>query len=239
MDVNGMGNIEQELIELWNEKTKKMSAIQRIEWAMSNLPNNSIISSSFGIQSAVMLHMMSKIAPNIPVILADTGYLFPETYQYIEELTESLKLNLYIYQAQLSSEEQIIKYGKLWEQGEHGINKHYYINKVEPFERAMSDLNAQTWFSGVRAEQSSHRKKLAVVEQIRHHIKVHPIIDWNAIDIDNYITKNNLPIHPLKAQGYQSVGDMLNTHQRDNFLVDNIKQLCDNKRECGLHTLTE
>ncbi len=63
-------------------------------WALENLPGEYVLSSSFGIQAAVSLHLVNQIRPDIPVILTDTGYLFPETYQFIDELTDKLKLNL-------------------------------------------------------------------------------------------------------------------------------------------------
>jgi phosphoadenosine phosphosulfate reductase len=238
MEVNRMSKVQKKTLELWNIMIQKKSAIERIEWSIDNLPNNKVMTSSFGIQSSVMLHMISQISPNIPVILADTGYLFPETYRYMEELTHQLQLNLHICKAELSAKAQIIKYGKLWEQGQQGMDQHYYLNKIEPFERAMSDLNAQTWFSGIRAEQSQHRTKSNVVEQLRNHIKVHPIIDWTNADIHSYIKKNGLPSHPLQIKGYQSVGDIHNTQSRSNQLMNKTKKPYGGKRECGLHTFT-
>lgn len=78
------------------------------------------------------------------MILTDTGYLFPETYQFIDELTDKLKLNLQVYRAKESAAWQEARYGKLWEQGVEGIEKYNDINKVEPMNRALLELNAQT-----------------------------------------------------------------------------------------------
>ena len=72
-------------------------------WALENLPGDYVLSSSFGIQAAVSLHLVNQIRPDIPVILTDTGYLFPETYQFIDELTDKLKLNLKVYRAEQSA----------------------------------------------------------------------------------------------------------------------------------------
>jgi phosphoadenosine phosphosulfate reductase len=80
-------------LKQWNELLEKQTATQRVEWAMENLPSQFVLSSSFGIQSAVMLHMLTKIDANIPVLITDTGHLFPETYQFIEQLTDRLNLN--------------------------------------------------------------------------------------------------------------------------------------------------
>ncbi len=74
-----------------------MRAEDRISWALQHLPGQHIVSSSFGAQSAVMLHLVTRQKPDIPVVLVDTGYLFPETYRFIDELTERLELNLQVF----------------------------------------------------------------------------------------------------------------------------------------------
>jgi phosphoadenosine phosphosulfate reductase len=82
-----------------NAQLEKLDAEGRVAWALENLPGDYVLSSSFGIQAAVSLHLVNQIRPDIPVILTDTGYLFPETYQFIDELTDKLKLNLKVYRA--------------------------------------------------------------------------------------------------------------------------------------------
>ncbi len=82
-----------------NAELEKLDAEGRVAWALDNLPGEYVLSSSFGIQAAVSLHLVNQIHPDIPVILTDTGYLFPETYRFIDELTDKLKLNLKVYRA--------------------------------------------------------------------------------------------------------------------------------------------
>lgn len=127
-----------------NAQLEKLDAEGRVAWALENLPGEYVLSSSFGIQAAVSLHLVNQVHPDIPVILTDTGYLFPETYQFIDELTDKLKLNLQVYRAKESAAWQEARYGKLWEQGVEGIEKYNEINKVEPMNRALKELNAQT-----------------------------------------------------------------------------------------------
>jgi phosphoadenosine phosphosulfate reductase len=146
-----------------NDQLEKLSAEDRVAWALENLPGEYVLSSSFGIQAAVSLHLVNQVRPDIPVILTDTGYLFPETYQFIDELTDKLKLNLQVYRAKESAAWQEARYGKLWEQGVEGIEKYNDINKVEPMNRALKELNAQTWFAGLRREQSGSRAHLPVL----------------------------------------------------------------------------
>ena len=77
-----------ESLDRLNQKLEGLSAEQRVEWALHYLPANHIMTSSFGIQGALMLHLVTRIVPDIPVVLVDTGYLFPETYGFIDQLTD-------------------------------------------------------------------------------------------------------------------------------------------------------
>src|SRR5689334_25362275 len=81
-------------LENCNRKFAALKADQRVEWALENLPGNHVLTSSFGAQAAVSLHLVAQINPQIPVILVDTGYLFPETYRFVDDLVARLKINL-------------------------------------------------------------------------------------------------------------------------------------------------
>jgi phosphoadenosine phosphosulfate reductase len=223
-------------LKQWNELLEQQSAQERVAWAMENLPGNFVLSSSFGIQSAVMLHMMTQIDPNIPVIITDTGHLFPETYRFIEEMTERLKLNLQVYSAKESAAWQLAKYGEQWEQGDAELKQYNRRNKVEPLERGLNDLNAGTWFSGVRRQQSEHRQGLSVVSILRGRFKVHPLIDWHNRDVHKYLTEHGLPYHPLWDQGYVSVGDVHSTRPLTLGMDESETRFAGTQRECGLHT---
>ncbi|WP_206483234.1 phosphoadenylyl-sulfate reductase [Thalassotalea sp. G2M2-11] len=220
----------------WNELLEQQSATERVEWAMENLPSQFVLSSSFGIQSAVMLHMLTQVDANIPVILTDTGHLFPETYRFIDQLTERLKLNLHVYSAKESAAWQMAKYGEEWQKDEASLKAYNRRNKVEPLERGLTELNAGTWFSGVRRQQSQHREGLSVVGILRGRFKVHPIIDWSNRDIHQYLTKHSLPYHPLWDQGYVSVGDTHSTRPLTLGMDESETRFSGMQRECGLHT---
>ncbi|NQY48970.1 MAG: phosphoadenylyl-sulfate reductase [Colwellia sp.] len=220
----------------WNQSLEKESPIARVEWAMDNLPGEFVLSSSFGIQSAVMLHLLTQVDSNIPVLITDTGHLFPETYRFIEELTERLKLNLHVYQAKESAAWQQAKYGEEWAQSDDTLKAYNRRNKVEPLERGLSDLKANTWFSGVRRQQSAHREGLSVVSTLRGRYKVHPIIDWTNKDVHEYLTKHNLPYHPLWDEGYVSVGDVHSTKPLTLGMSEEDTRFGAGQRECGLHT---
>ncbi|WP_462156647.1 phosphoadenylyl-sulfate reductase [Pseudoalteromonas sp. GB56] len=211
------------------------SAVERVEWAMEHLPGSHILSSSFGIQSAVMLHMVTSVKKDTPVILTDTGYLFPETYQFIEQMTQRLNLNLKVYKAKYSPAWQEAKYGKLWEQGEGGIKLYNQMNKVEPMTEALRELKVGTWFSGLRRQQSSTRQDKNIVEVSRGTVKVYPIIEWHNRDIYQYLTQHDLPYHPLWEQGYVSMGDVHTTRKLEPGMTEEETRFFGLSRECGLH----
>lgn len=218
-----------------NAQLEALSAQERVAWALEHLPGEFVLSSSFGIQAALMLHLVSQQKRDIPVILTDTGYLFPETYQFIDQLTERLQLNLKVYRAQLSAAWQEARYGKLWEQGVEGIERYNQLNKVEPMARALSELNAKTWFSGLRREQSGSRGNLPVLAIQRGRFKFLPVIDWSNKDVFYYFKEHDLPYHPLWEQGYLSVGDTHTTTKWEPGMSEEETRFFGLKRECGLH----
>ncbi|MCC2618243.1 phosphoadenylyl-sulfate reductase [Aestuariibacter halophilus] len=224
----------QALAEL-NQRLEQQTAQQRIAWALDNLPGEFVMSSSFGAQSAAMLHLLTQAYPDIPVILTDTGYLFPETYQFVDQLAERLKLNLQVYRAPLSGAWQEARYGKLWEQGLDGIEQYNQMNKVEPMQRALADLQAKTWFAGLRRSQSDSREKLPVVQQLASQLKVYPVINWSNKDLHQYMQANDLPYHPLWEQGYVSIGDWHTTRSLEEGMREQDTRFFGMKRECGLH----
>lgn len=228
-------DISKEALADINEALEAIDAQARVAWALENLPANHIVSSSFGAQSAVMLHMLTQAQPNIPVVLTDTGYLFPETYGFIDELTEKLDLNLHVYRAKLSAAWQEARFGRLWEKGIEGIEKYNQMNKVEPMQRALGELKAGTWFAGLRRSQSDTRGKLPVLQKVGNQFKLYPIIDWSNKDLHYYLKEHNLPYHPLWEQGYVSIGDWHTTQSLQEGMNEQDTRFFGLKRECGLH----
>ena len=218
-----------------NAQLEALSAEERVAWALEHLPGEFVLSSSFGIQAALMLHLVSQQKSDVPVILTDTGYLFPETYQFIDQLTARLQLNLMVYRAQLTAAWQEARYGKRWEQGVEGIERYNQLNKVEPMARALQELNAQTWFSGLRREQSGSRGNLPVLAIQRGRFKFLPVIDWSNKDVFYYFKEHDLPYHPLWEQGYLSVGDTHTTTKWEPGMSEEQTRFFGLKRECGLH----
>ncbi|MEM6729741.1 MAG: phosphoadenylyl-sulfate reductase [Pseudomonadota bacterium] len=218
-----------------NDYLRPLSAEDRIAYALSHMPAAHIVSSSFGVQAAVMLHLMTRAQPDIPVVLIDTGYLFPETYRFIDALTERLSLNLHVTRADMSPAWQEVKYGELWTKGEDGIRQYNRMNKVEPMERALNALSARTWFSGVRRAQSKSREARKIVEVQGGRIRVHPIVDWSNRSVHRYLSAHDLPTHPLWEKGYVSVGDTHTTAPLSTGMAEEDTRFGGLLRECGLH----
>ena len=234
--LNEMSKVQRAMaLAATNAQLEKSSAEERVSWALENLPGAYVLSSSFGIQAAVSLHLVTRQQPDIPVILTDTGYLFPETYRFIDELTAKLNLNLQIFRAETSPAWQEARYGKLWEQGVDGIEQYNQLNKVEPMNRALSTLGAQTWFAGLRRDQSGSRASLPVLAVQRGVFKILPIIDWDNRQVHQYLKQHGLSYHPLWDEGYLSVGDTHTTRKWEPGMAEEETRFFGLKRECGLH----
>lgn len=225
-------------IEAWNRDLKGRSASERVRWALEEFRGHAVLSTSFGIQSALMLHLVTQIDPKIPVVFIDTGYLFPETYKFAEELTERLQLDLKIFNPAVTPARQEALYGKLWEQGVEGLEKYGRLTKVEPMNRALRELHARVWMAGLRREHSSTREALPVIKRQNRILKFHPIIDWNDKQVFDYLTAHDLPYHPLWEQGYVSVGDVHSTTRFADGMKPEETRFSGLKRECGLHELS-
>src|SRR5262245_31304821 len=126
-----------------NASLASAPAEERIAWAAGKFGDTLVLSSSFGAQAAVMLGLATRVRPNIAVVLIDTGYLFPETYRFADELAARLSLNLRVYRAALTPAWIEARHGKLWEQGPDALVRYNRLVKVEPMERALRELGAR------------------------------------------------------------------------------------------------
>lgn len=230
-----INQLEQTEFDELNRQLEAKSPADRVAWALENLPGEHIVSSSFGAQSAVMLHLLSEQYADIPVVLTDTGYLFPETYQFVDELSQRLKLNLHVYRSPISPAWQESRHGRLWEQGLEGIETYNQMNKVQPMQEALKDLSVGTWFAGLRRSQSDTREKLNVLQRLEDQAKVYPIIDQSNKALHGYLKENNLPYHPLWEKGFVSIGDWHTTRALEAGMSEQDTRFFGMKRECGLH----
>ncbi|GHC47428.1 phosphoadenylyl-sulfate reductase [Roseibacillus persicicus] len=211
-----------------------LSAGKRIEELSQRFPGRVVASTSFGLQAAVMLKLVKDHAPEVPVVFIDTGYLFDETYRYAVELSESLGLDIKVYRPKWSPAWQEAVHGKLWEQGAEGNEKYSLLNKVEPMNRAIEELGAQVWLSGLRRSHSKTRVERPFAEQQSKTMKAYPILDWDDEQVENYFRKYQLPKHPL-ADEYVTMGDWHSTKKVSEANSAEETRFGGEKYECGLH----
>jgi len=216
-------------------RLSRASAEERIAWAAEQFPGGLVLSSSFGAQAAVMLGLATRIVPDIPVVFVDTGYLFPETYRFADELTARLRLNIKVYRPVLSPAWLEARHGRLWEKGVEGIVAYNQIAKVEPMQRALRELGAKAWLAGLRRTQASTREELEVVGAQDGRLKILPVVDWSDRDVHRFLKARGLPYHPLWEMGYVSVGDMHTSRPLTADLTPEQTRFFGLKRECGLH----
>lgn len=229
-------SLRQKELTALNAGYANLTAEQRVDRALRDLPATHALTSSFGAQAAVSLHLLTQALPNLPVILLDTGYLFAETYGFIEQLRERLDMNLHISSARMSAAMQEAIYGQRWNQGISGLDAYNLDNKVEPLQRAFAELDVSTWFSGLRRSQAASRRDTRFVDIIDGRYKVAAIADWSDKDVFEYLSKHDLPYHPLWHEGYVSIGDTHTTRSLHEVDSEEETRFFGLKRECGIHT---
>ena len=227
--------VEDDAIRLNQALEALSSPGDRVALIAERYGDSALATTSFGAQSAVMLHLLKQHAPQIPIIFIDTGYLFPETYQFAERLIKTWDLNIKVYHPQMSAARLEALYGKLWEQGEKGLEKYGVMTKVEPMHRALQEHGGNVWLSGVRRAQASTRANRTFAEAQKATVKVYPIIDWTDDDVSTYMEAHDLPLHPLVRQGYVSIGDWHSTKPLEAGMTAEETRFDGMKRECGLH----
>ena len=211
-----------------------LRAGQRLELLRERLGSRLVASTSFGLQAAVMLKLLHEHAPDVPVVFIDTGFLFPETYQYADKLMEKFPLDYRIYQPTISSARIQALWGNLWENGKDGSERYGLLTKIEPMNRALREIGGDVWISGLRRAHSETRQVRALAEQQKKTTKVYPILDWADAQVDLFFHHNHLPRHPLAEQGYVTMGDWHSTRPSEDGTADGTR-FNGERYECGLH----
>lgn len=215
-----------------------MAPADRLAWARQRFGDGFALTTSFGIQSSVLLHMLSTLddADQIPVIWVDTGYLPAETYCYAAQLCERFKLNLQVAQSDLSPARMEALHGRLWETGKlEDLELYHQLRKVEPLEATMASLGVTCWASGVRRGQTDHRRTMGWLEPIRGRMSLRPLLSWTPRDVFYYMQDHDLPQHPLFDQGYSTVGDWHSSAPDGVEQSGRGTRFGGLKQECGIH----
>ncbi len=222
----------------FNEELIKLNSLEILEWSFQKFGKNLAFTTSFGIQSAVLLHLIqsSSLKNQVKIFWIDTGYLPKETYLYANTLIKKLSLNITILQSEISPAHMEAMYGKLWESNSlEDINKYHQIRKVDPLDKALKKYSINCWGSGVRSQQTKNRGKMKIIELIRDNLSIRPLLGWSQKDIFYYMQEKNLPQHPLFLQGYSSVGDWHSSSPESSNIKGRSTRFGGIKQECGLH----
>ncbi len=185
------------------QKTAEAKALIAAELAKRGL---ACITSSFQTECVVLVHMLIEQRPDVPVLFLETGYHFPETLAYRDQMAKDWKLNLVNLEAKQSVADQEAQFGIL---NQTEPNRCCGFRKVEPLFAGLS--NYDLWFTALRREQSPTRANLQPVEPFKlpggkSLEKISPLAMWTNRDVWAYLSLNNILAHPLYNQGYTSIG---------------------------------
>lgn len=190
--------------------------------------------SSFQSHSIPLLHILSEIDNTIPVVFINTGYHFPETIQFRDEIAKQLKLDVYDLRSDIPRINQRGADGRLLFVSDP--DRCCYINKTQPMDKWL--MNYDVWINGVRADQSAARQAMRVEQKAPHGVtRFHPMLDWNPKMIFDYRKRYDLPDHPLESAGYMSIGCEPCTRKIDPDMMEREARWFGlSKTECGLHS---
>ena len=172
-------------------------------WAKYIFSPKIVVSSSFQNQSMPLLHMISRCAPEIIVLFIDTGFHFPETIAFRDQIVDHFNLNIEIVKPDKSKQEFLSENGELYLRQPDACCQ---LNKTLPFQKAIAGQSA--WISGIRRDQTTNRAEIPIISQhpFLPLFKIAPLAGWTSKDVEAYIKMHDLPTHPLNLQGYQSIG---------------------------------
>ena len=245
-DLKDANNVSQPvLVKSIHETSKnleKLSAQEQLQWGYEQFNERFVLTTSFGIQSSVLLHMIVELksTQKPKVIWIDTGYLPKETYIYAEQLTKLFGLDLVVVQSQISPARMEALHGRLWETGiQKDLEKYHKIRKVDPLEKTLSNLKVHCWASGVRKGQTKNRQSMSNIDYIRDRLTLRPLLNWTNKDIFYYMERNHLPQHPLFEKGYSTVGDWHLSEAENNNSKGRVTRFGGLSEECGIHLDTK
>jgi len=187
----------------YNEMFEDASPQEILGWTTSHFAPDAVLTMSFQHEGVVIAHLLRDVAPDTPIFFIDTGYHFPETIAYRDELVARFGLPVRNLTSVMPRSEFLAKYGDDLHQRDPDLC--CKINKVEPMQLALRGVRA--WINGRRRDQAVTRGKMPIVERLQGGIvKVNPLANWSSRDVYRYLTEHDIPMNPLFEQGYTSIG---------------------------------
>ena len=225
-------------LKKYNKQLLDMTAQEILIWGYEKFGNQFAITTSFGIQSSVLLNILTQsgLQKKIKIFWIDTGYLPQETYHYAQKLINDLSLEIEVLQSEISPARMEALHGKLWETNKASdLDKYHELRKIKPLENALENYNIQCWASGIRSSQTEDRNKMNFLDLIRQRLSLRPLLNWTNKDIFYYMEENNLPAHPLFIKGYSTVGDWHSSSPDSVEIKGRSTRFGGIKQECGIH----
>lgn len=223
-------------VQRLNAKFESAHPTEIIRWAIETFRSDAALTSSFGTDSAAILHMALQVDPQISIRTVDTGFLFPETLRHTADLKQRLHLNLAVYRTTLN--DTTIERLKR-QHPTQPIDDNYCCGtyKREATERALAGVRC--WIAGLMREEAVTRRETPIIEVLSTGVtKVAPIATWTAKQIHAYMTQHQLPYHPLWVKGYTSIGCALHTRKPvDPNDPRSGRWAGQDKTECGIHDI--
>lgn len=223
-------------LEQLNQKFEAATPQEILEWAIKTYSPKVGLSSSFGGQSAALIHMAVQIDPKIPILFLDTGFLFKETLAFVDELTRRFNLNLKTFRA--TSEQMAVTKRNL-DARTDGSGICCDDSKVALMQKSLEGLDC--WIAGLRRTQGGSRKDIRIIEKYGTGlVKAHPLANWSGKQIYAYMKLHDLPFHPLWDKGYTSIGCEPCTSLPAAGGGERSGRWAGlEKKECGIHTFLE
>jgi len=211
------------------------TTISTISEALELLPNKeskTFATSSFQTQSIPLLHIISKYFPQIPIIFIDTGFLFPETYDFALHVKKQFNLDIIRLESKWHYKNQLVDDGRFLFSIDQ--DKCCKINKTDPVNDFLN--KGDVWINGIRKDQTTVRAEKVSFEKLSTGVlKVHPMLEWKNKDVYNYINSYDLPKHPIEQSGYLSIGCTPCTKKWITGDIRSGRWAGGGKIECGLH----
>ncbi len=191
-----------------NQMFESADPARIVEWSVAQFGEDLLMSSSFGEDSAALIHMAHRIKPGIRIIFVNTGYHFPETHAFLEQLRLRFNLNIWTYRTRNDPIAYLHHAGEENPAWRKDITACCAANKNEPFQRAMKELAPKGWLRGIRRDEAKTRAGRQFIEwnQGYNCHAISPLLNWTAREVHAYLKQHDLPRHPLWEKGYASIG---------------------------------
>lgn len=178
-----------------NAELQNLTPEQIVRWALEQ-SDRVILTTSFSPNSAAILHLVTQIKPDMPIVWIDSGYNMPDAYRAAEQIINQLKLNIHVYTPIATAERRNALMGGIPHPADNAELHAEFVRqvKLEPFQRAINEFKPEIWLTGIRREETEFRKTLDIASwDNRGLLRIAPIFKWSETDLQEYMQRHQLP----------------------------------------------